>query len=79
MFNKTARNEIREELGLNESDFIIGNVAGFYPVKNHYFIVDLIASLIKINSNIKCILIGDGELYSKIQNEIKGKKESLHT
>ena len=73
MFNKTARNEIREELGLNESDFIIGNVAGFYPVKNHYFIVDLIASLIKINSNIKCILIGDGELYSKIQNEIKDR------
>lgn len=58
---------------MSESDFIIGNVAGFYSVKNHSFIVELIDSLIKINSNIKCILIGDGDLYNEIQNEIQNK------
>ena len=73
MFNKNVRSKIREELGLYETDFIIGNVAGFSPVKNHYFIVELISSLIKINSNIKCVLIGDGELYSKIQIDIKNR------
>lgn len=75
-YDSVIRDEIRKELGFSESDYVIGNVAGFYAVKNHIFIIKLITSLIKINSNIKCILIGDGDLYSSIQNEIINKNLS---
>lgn len=40
LFNESSRNEIRNELGINDK-FVIGNVGGFVPLKNHDFLIDV--------------------------------------
>ena len=40
LFNDAVREEVREELDIN-GKFVIGNVGGFVPLKNHDFLIDV--------------------------------------
>ncbi len=59
-FNDKSRNEIRLELGLDDS-FLIGHVGRFMDQKNHSFLIDIFNETVKIRPEAKLILIGDGE------------------
>lgn len=69
-FDYHARKNIREELLIQENDFVIGNVAGFLPVKNHEFIIKVAQKLVKQNKKYKFLLLGDGELFEKTKNMV---------
>ena len=75
-FNFKTRDSLRKELGLTENDFIVGNIAGFIPVKNHKFIIKIFSKLNKVDKDIKCILLGDGSLFDQIKDEVKHKNLS---
>lgn len=71
--------EIKQELGIKTNDFIVGNVGRLSLEKNQKYIVDIISAYNNQNSkiynkNIKCLLIGDGPEYEKLQDIIKLKK-----
>lgn len=70
-FDLKTRTTLRKELGLTENDFVIGNIAGFIPVKNHNYIIKLFNELNKVDKDIKCILLGDGSLFDEIKDKIK--------
>lgn len=71
-FDVAKRNEIRQKLGWDECH-IIGNVGNFVEQKNHRFILDVFAKLLRRDSSARLLLLGDGSL----MGEIKTKAEKL--
>lgn len=72
-FDKQIREEMREQLGFNQEDFVIGHVGRFNPQKNHNFIIDVFNFVHKKNTAVKLVLVGTGDG----QKAIKEKVESL--
>lgn len=51
----------RNSLGLSSNDIVIGFVASFYPVKYQVGMIGVMEQLVKENSNIKLLFIGNSE------------------
>ena len=61
-FQKTVdKDAIRKELGIPSNTFIVGHVGRFSEAKNHPFIIDVFTEILKIDSSIRLLLVGDGE------------------
>ena len=73
-YDRMARNKIREELGIAEEDYVIGHIGRFVTVKNHAFLIDLLAEVKKNNPNTRLVLVGKGQL----ENKIKKKVNTMH-
>lgn len=69
-FNKEKRSRLRKELGL-ESCFVVGHVGRFMKQKNHEFLIKIFAEVAKNNEDAKLLLIGDGPLKGKIEEQVK--------
>lgn len=65
-FNPKKRIEMRHQLGLADK-LIIGHVGRFNPQKNHLFLLDIFAALLKKEPNAVLLLVGGGENMLKIQ------------
>jgi glycosyltransferase involved in cell wall biosynthesis len=52
--------EVRKELGLGASDFIIGNVGRFDPLKDHFNLLRALALVAKQQIPFRCLLVGKG-------------------
>lgn len=61
-FNKQMRKNVRQNLGIDEDDFVIGHIGRFTPQKNHAFLLDVFAEVVKKKPNARLLLLGDGEL-----------------
>ena len=70
VFNDSVRDEVRKEFCI-DGDFLIGHIGRFNPQKNHSFLIDIFEECLKINSNVKLMLVGDGEDKNKIQEKVK--------
>lgn len=70
-FSAKTRIEVREELGISEHDFVVGNVARFNTQKNHTFLLKIFSEIVKIEPNTKLVLVGDGNLKADILAEAK--------
>ena len=70
IYNEEIRNQYRKKYNL-EDNFVIGNVARFVYQKNHKFLIDIFAEVIKIVPKAKLILLGDGEVKIDIENKVK--------
>ena len=51
----------KKELGLNENDFVLGNVGRMDYWKNQRILIEILPALKKISPQIKLILVGGGE------------------
>lgn len=69
--SKVNINEVREELGIDKSDIVVGCIAMFTGKKGHIDIIRSIPSIIKNNENIKFIFIGDGPKLEECKQEVK--------
>lgn len=68
-----SRDEVRKELGIPLSSFVLGHIGRFVKVKNHSFLLSVFESVVKKNSDSRLILIGDGEDRNKVEDEIREK------
>ena len=57
---------MRRHLGLAD-ELVIGHVGRFNPQKNHSFLIDIFAALLKKEPNAVLLLVGGGEDMTKIQ------------
>lgn len=57
-----------DEFGFKDEDIILGTVGRLEVVKNHVFLIDLLANL--KNKNTKLFIIGDGTQYHQLQRKI---------
>ena len=65
-YGPTKRQEMRRQLGF-ENEFTIGHVGRFNQPKNHSFLLDIFAALLKKESNAILLLAGGGEGMPKMQ------------
>ncbi|MGB8523170.1 MAG: glycosyltransferase [Candidatus Acidiferrales bacterium] len=61
------RNAVRKELGLPLDTPVVGHVANFLPAKNHSFVLEIAAQVLKSRPEIHFLLVGDGPLRPRIQ------------
>ena len=77
-FNK-EKEDCRKRLNLPRKSQIILNVGGLHKVKGQIYLIDAISILIKNGYNIKCYILGEGELKNTLKNKISklGLSESV--
>lgn len=69
-YDLSKREELRRQLGLAD-ELVIGHVGRFNPQKNHPFLMDIFAALLKKESSAVLLLVGGGEGMSKMQEKVQ--------
>lgn len=67
-YDEAKRKEMRRQEGLDGS-LVIGHVGNLLPVKNHLFMLDIMAALVKKHSDAKMIFVGDGVMREQIEEK----------
>lgn len=60
-YNVAIRDKVRKNLGLNSDTVCVGHVGRMDKYKNQTFVISVFYELLKLNSNSKLVLVGDGE------------------
>ena len=68
-FNGTFRKKTRSELGISDSDILLGHIGRFAYQKNHEFILKIAEGLKKRGLTFKILLVGEGPLETEIKEE----------
>ena len=68
-YNIIERQNIRKELGLLQN-FVIGHIGRFTYQKNHEYLIKVFSDVVKRMPNAKLLLIGEGELESRIKEVV---------
>ena len=69
-YSKNTRLIKRNSLNISESTIVIGHVGRFVHAKNYGFILDVFKEIHQINGNSKLLLVGSGELETKIKEKV---------
>ena len=70
IFNQEKRDKIRKDFKINDK-FVIGHIGRFNLQKNHSYLIDIFAEIVKEHANSILILVGKGELEGEIKNRIE--------
>jgi glycosyltransferase involved in cell wall biosynthesis len=70
---KTDRAEVRKEFGIPAGAQVVGHIGKFYKQKNHHFIIQIVAEVLKTQPNIYFFLVGEGVLRSEIETLTRKK------
>lgn len=68
---KVDRPKIRRELGIPLDAFVVGHVGRFVEQKNHSFLLEIAAHVIKNSKDAYFLLIGDGPLCPVMEKKAK--------
>lgn len=71
VYNPKIAKQIRKELSIPESSFVIGHVGRFAVPKNHEFLIRLFAEICKKEKDARLLLVGDGELREQVEKQIE--------
>lgn len=75
MYNEKVRNQVRNELGLDD-EFLIGHIGHFTEQKNHTFLIDIFSEYQKLDSTAKLLLVSDGPGFDKIKCKVNALRLS---
>ena len=70
VFAQEQYEAVREKLGIG-TELLIGHVGSFSTAKNHSFIIDIFSEVVKRQSNVRLILVGDGDGGPAIKEKVK--------
>ena len=70
-YSDSKRSKVRQELGINQDEVVIGFIGRVTEPKNPLFIIDIFYELTKINNNIKLLFVGDGNLLQTVKSRAK--------
>lgn len=70
LFDQSVRNEYRSRLNVGNKT-LIGHVGNFIEQKNHVFLIEMFADLLKENQDYVLLLISDGALLKQIKEKTK--------
>ena len=71
LFSFEKRESMREQLNIRRDEYVIGNVGRFSDEKNHSFLLKVFCEIVKEYKDCRLMLIGAGDNYSAIEQEIK--------
>jgi glycosyltransferase involved in cell wall biosynthesis len=69
-FSEKKRNEIRNELNIENDQLVIGHIGRFNKQKNHDYLIDIFNGVHKKNSKALLLLAGDGHLRASIEKKV---------
>ena len=75
---ETDQKSKRQELGLNENDFVVGVVSRLEEGKGHQDILRVIPQILEKKKNIKFLFIGDGPLRNELESFAKNANINNH-
>lgn len=64
------RAALRASLGIANDAFVLGHVGRFAEQKNHHFLVDILAEVVKREPKAVALLVGDGPLRPDIEKKV---------
>lgn len=64
-WNPDIRNKVRQDLKI-DNNFVVGNVARFEEQKNHKFLLQIFKEIVKMRSDAKLLLVGQGTKENEI-------------
>ncbi len=70
-FDPMARAQLRQELDIPNSAFVVGHVGRFTYAKNHEFLLHVFKLIKQKRPEAKLLLVGEGELEQQVKNQIK--------
>ena len=70
-WDENKRTKKREELGIQDNEVAVIDVARLSEQKNHIFLLKIFEELMKMEGNAKLYLIGSGECEDKIRSHIE--------
>ena len=76
-YSPKYRERMRRKENL-EDNLVIGHIGNLLPVKNHLFMLDIMAELIKKQPSAKMIFVGDGVMRQPIEEKIEKMGLSEH-
>ncbi len=62
--------QLRQELHIPPDAFVMGHVGRFFEQKNHAFLVDILAEVVRREPCTRLLLVGDGHLRSDIEQKV---------
>lgn len=69
VYNDSIRQKAREDLGFSD-EFVVGHIGRFSYQKNHEYLLEIFAEILKIKKDAILLLLGDGELRDEIERKI---------
>lgn len=66
-FDEQTRSAVRQSLGLQEADLVIGHIGRFSEPKNHPFLIRVFQEIRKKNKRAQLLLIGGGQKQAEIE------------
>lgn len=73
-YDKSKREERRRELAVGETEFLLGSIGYLEVVKNHEFLIDVMAGAVQAGIPVKLVVFGNGSLREKLTEEIHSAK-----
>ena len=70
-FNPEVRDNLRQQLGVDDSIRIYGHVGSFRKPKNHTFLIKIFEEVHKFDPSARLVLVGSGELFDSVRNQVK--------
>lgn len=70
-FSPENRSATRAELGIDTDALVVGHVGRFAPQKNHGFLIEVFAELLKAHPDARLVLVGQGELEGEVRAKAK--------
>ncbi|WP_271397036.1 glycosyltransferase family 1 protein [Salinicoccus roseus] len=71
--NASEVRSLKNEIGCENEELLIGNVGSFRIAKNHNFILKIAEEMQKRSIEFKMVLVGDGDQYEKIKHKVREK------
>lgn len=69
-YSKELRDNTRKKYGITEECIVIGHIGRLTEQKNSVFLIDIFNEIVKKNSNVRLILVGDGNLKKQVLKRI---------
>lgn len=69
-YKPQIREKIREKLGFSDKK-VLGHIARFNKQKNHSFLIDIFADLVREDDNYLLVLAGVGDLKEEIEKKVR--------
>lgn len=77
MIDEAAVSSFKKQYHL-ENRYVIGHIGRFTEAKNHIFMINLMEKIVRINSNVYLVLVGEGSLKTDIEFLVKEKNLENH-
>ena len=73
-YDESKRSKTRESLGISDDTYVIGNIGRFSKEKNHEFLIEVFEKVYQYDSNVKLLLVGEGDFINYIKDKVNEKK-----